>query len=133
MLAGLCGVTENTQNVLCSIADNIRLLNRLTVAPVSDVLRIKVRRSGESKFADLRTGLSPGVERAILTLALETRSIPLRPDQPEDELGYYYVVHLIVPKMLQAKFSRQIIAVTHNANIPVLGDSDRDENGESAG
>ena len=50
--------------------------------------------------------------------------MPLIVDQPEDELGYSYVVHLIVPKILEAKFSRQILIVTHNANIPVLGDAD---------
>lgn len=61
---------------------------------------------------------------AILTLALHTRSMPLVIDQPEDELGYSYVVHLIVPKILKAKFSRQILTITHNANIPVLGDAD---------
>ena len=39
-------------------------------------------------------------------------------------LGYSYVVHLVVPKILKAKFSRQLFVVTHNANIPVLGDAD---------
>ena len=34
------------------------------------------------------------------------------------------MVHLVVPKILQAKFSRQLLIVTHNANIPVLGDAD---------
>jgi hypothetical protein len=80
---------------------------------------------GESAYADLRTGLSPGEQSAaILTLALQTRTQPLILDQPEDELGYSYVVHLIVPKILQAKFGRQLLVVTHNANIPVLGDAD---------
>jgi len=50
--------------------------------------------------------------------------MPLVIGQPEHDLGYSYVVHLIVPKILKAKFSRQILIVTHNANIPVLGDAD---------
>ncbi len=50
--------------------------------------------------------------------------MPLIIDQPEDELGYNYVVHLIVPKILQAKAARQLLIVTHNANVPVLGDAD---------
>ena len=124
-LLELCGITEHTQNVLCRISENIELLNRLQTASPLDVPRILVRRHGESTYADLRTGLSPGEQSAaILTLALQTRSMPLILDQPEDELGYSYVVNLVVPKILQAKFSRQLIIITHNANIPVLGDSD---------
>ena len=59
-----------------------------------------------------------------MTLALRTRNSPLVIDQPEDELGYSFVVHLVVPKILQAKAHRQLLIITHNANIPVLGDAD---------
>ncbi len=76
-------------------------------------------------YADLSTGLSPGEQSAaLLGLAVQTRSMPLVLGQPEDELGYRFVAHLIVPKVLEAKFQRQIIVVTDNANIPVLGDAD---------
>jgi ABC-type cobalamin/Fe3+-siderophores transport system ATPase subunit len=110
---------------LCRLADNIRRLNRLETVAAPDVPQILVQRRGEAAFADLRTGLSQGEQSAaILTLALHTRAMPLIIDQPEDELVYSYVVHLIVPKILKAKFSRQILIVTHNANIPVLGDAD---------
>jgi AAA domain-containing protein len=124
-LTEFCGITENTQNFLCRIADDIHRLNRLQTTDLPDVPTVLVRRRGESTFADLRTGLSPGEQSAaILTLALQARAMPLMLDQPEDELGYSYVVHLIVPKILEAKFSRQVIVITHNANIPVLGDAD---------
>ena len=124
-LVACCGITENTQSFLCRIADDILRLNELETVAAPDVLRILVQRRGETTFAELTTGLSQGEQSAaILTLALQTRSIPLILDQPEDELGYSYVVHLIVPKILQAKFARQIMIVTHNANIPVLGDAD---------
>jgi DNA repair ATPase RecN len=124
-LQDLCGITANTQSFLCRIADDIQRLNKLEVVETPDVPQILVKRRGENTFADLRTGLSPGEQSAaILTLALQTRSMPLVLDQPEDELGYNYVVHLIVPKILDAKFSRQLLVITHNANIPVLGDAD---------
>lgn len=124
-LKDFCGITENTQHFLCRLADDIRLLNQLETVAVPDIPQILVQRRGETSFADLRTGLSLGEQSAaILTLALQTRSIPLIVDQPEDELGYNYVVHLIVPKILESKFFRQILVVTHNANIPVLGDAD---------
>ncbi len=118
-------ITQNTQDVLCTTAADIDLINRIETVDVADVPRIKVRRDGAESYADLATGLSPGEQSAaILTLALQTRSRPLIVDQPEDELGYYYVVNLIVPKILGAKFQRQLLVVTHVANIPVLGDAD---------
>jgi len=118
-------ITQNTQDVLCTVAADIELINRIETVDVPDVPRIKVRRDGEDSYADLATGLSPGEQSAaVLTLALQTRSRPLILDQPEDELGYSYVVNLIVPKILGAKFQRQLIVVTHVANIPVLGDAD---------
>ncbi len=121
----LCGITDNTTYVLCNIAKDIELLNTLQMVPVPDVPQILVRRRRETTYAPIHTGLSPGEQSAaILSLALETRKRPLILDQPEDELGYGYVVHLIVPKMLSVKFSRQLIVVTHDANIPVLGDAD---------
>ncbi|MGD0499069.1 MAG: AAA family ATPase [Bryobacteraceae bacterium] len=124
-LTSFCSITQNTQNVLCAIADNVRLLNRLQTAPTPDVLKISVKRQGETVYADLSTGLSPGEQSAaLLTLALQTRAIPLVIDQPEDELGYNYVVNLIVPKILQAKLRRQMLVISHNANVPVLGDAD---------
>ena len=124
-LRALCGITENTQTVLATIGNNVDLLNRIQTVTVPDVPEILVRRRKETSYASLKTGLSPGEQSAaILLLALETRARPLILDQPEDELGYGYVVHLIVPKLLNAKFSRQIIVVTHDANVPVLGDAD---------
>ncbi len=124
-LRSVCSITEHTQKVLCHIADDINKLNRLQTIIVEDVPEILVRRRGEDSYANLRTELSPGEQSAaLLMLALQTRSLPLILDQPEDELGYDYVVHLVVPSLLRAKFTRQVIVVTHNANIAVLGDAD---------
>jgi hypothetical protein len=120
-----CGVTEHSQNVLCRIADEIEKLNRLQTTLVQDVPEILVKRRGEDNYASLRTELSPGEQSAaLLMLALQTHSLPLILDQPEDELGYDYVVHLVVPALLYAKSARQVLVVTHNANIAVLGDAD---------
>lgn len=125
-IADVCnGVTNNTVDVLSDIAKDISLLNQLETIVVDDLPKISVRRRGEEVFADLTTGLSQGEQSAaILLLALQTRTMPLVLDQPEDELGYAYIVHLVVPKILDAKSARQIIVVTHNANIAVLGDAD---------
>ncbi len=123
-LATHCNVTDNTVKVLQVIAEDIRLLDELERTPVSDVPVVMVRRQGEEEHAELEK-LSQGEQSAaLLSLALHTRTTPLIIDQPEDELGYNFVVNLIVPKILEAKQGRQVIVVTHNANIPVLGDAD---------
>jgi len=124
-LCANCRITENTQQVLCTIIGSIKLLHKLQVFDPEPTPRISVKREGTNVFADLTTGLSPGEQSsAILTLALMVRDEPLIIDQPEDELGYSYIVNKIVPKILDSKAERQIILISHNANIPVLADAE---------
>jgi DNA repair ATPase RecN len=124
-LVRACGITQNTQEVLCSIKGFFRSLHKLQVFEAEPVPKILVKREGTDKFADLRTGLSPGEQSStILALALMARDVPLIIDQPEDELGYSYIVNKIVPKILKAKTERQVILISHNANIPVLADAE---------
>ena len=61
---------------------------------------------------------------AILTLILSDGNKPLILDQPEDDLDNYLIYDLVVDQLRKSKESRQIITVTHNANIPVNGDSE---------
>jgi hypothetical protein len=61
---------------------------------------------------------------AILTLILSEGNKPLILDQPEDDLDNYLIYDLVVDQLRRSKESRQIITVTHNANIPVNGDSE---------
>lgn len=61
---------------------------------------------------------------AILTLILAEGNKPLILDQPEDDLDNYLIYDLVVDQLRKSKESRQIITVTHNANIPVNGDSE---------
>ena len=50
---------------------------------------------------------------------------PLIIDQPEDNLNSEFIYHSLVPVLRMAKEIRQIIVVTHNANITVLGDAEQ--------
>lgn len=61
---------------------------------------------------------------AILTFILSFGSTPLILDQPEDDLDNRLVYDLIVDRIRAIKDKRQIIIVTHNANIPVNGDAE---------
>ncbi|HLK17205.1 MAG TPA: hypothetical protein VKT78_20545 [Fimbriimonadaceae bacterium] len=50
---------------------------------------------------------------------------PLLIDQPEDNLDNAFVYDTIVTALRAVKGSRQVIFVTHNPNIPVLGEAER--------
>lgn len=50
--------------------------------------------------------------------------LPLIIDQPEDNLDSEFIFHSLVPVLRAAKERRQIIVVTHNPNIAVLGDAE---------
>lgn len=71
--------------------------------------------------------LSLGQQQSVL-LALILSSDSKRPliiDQPEDNLDSEFIVHTFVPVLRRAKERRQVIIVTHNANIAVLGDAEQ--------
>lgn len=68
---------------------------------------------------------SPGQKSAaILAFILNQGNKPLIIDQPEDDLDNSLIMDLIVENIRKLKKHRQIIIVTHNANIPVLGDAE---------
>jgi predicted ATPase len=62
---------------------------------------------------------------AILPLLLRPASYPLILDQPEDDLDNSFIYKTLVEKIRSLKAERQLIFVTHNANIPVIGDAER--------
>lgn len=60
----------------------------------------------------------------ILPILLMESVNPLLIDQPEDNLDNRFVFETIVRSIQRVKKVRQLIFVTHNPNIPVLGDAD---------
>lgn len=61
---------------------------------------------------------------AILLLLLVESAEPLVVDQPEDDLDNEFISEGIVPRIRQAKRTRQFVFSSHNANLPVLGDAE---------
>lgn len=61
---------------------------------------------------------------ALLLLLLGASDAPLVIDQPEDDLDNNFVYNGVVQQLRELKGKRQIIASTHNANVPVLGDAE---------
>ena len=70
--------------------------------------------------------LSLGQQQSILlAILLQSKSNdPLLIDQPEDNLDSEFIYKTIVNNLRQIKEKRQVIIVTHNANIAVLGDAE---------
>lgn len=71
--------------------------------------------------------LSDGQKHTILlTIAMLSESrFPLVMDQPEDDLDNAFIFDSVVATLREVKERRQVILVTHNANIAVLGDSEQ--------
>ena len=68
---------------------------------------------------------SPGQKTAaLLAFILSYGEEPLLLDQPEDDLDNELIYELIVKHLRETKSERQIIVVTHNANIVVNGDAE---------
>ncbi|MFZ6687651.1 TrlF family AAA-like ATPase [Undibacterium sp. SXout11W] len=74
-------------------------------------------------FAKLSLGQQQSVLLALMLAADSDR--PLIVDQPEDNLDGEFIYATLVPVLRQAKERRQVIIVTHNANVAVLGDAEQ--------
>ncbi|AXX95700.1 TrlF family AAA-like ATPase [Arcobacter ellisii] len=70
--------------------------------------------------------LSLGQQQSILlAILIQSKSrVPLLIDQPEDNLDSEFIYKTIVSNLRRIKEKRQVIVVTHNPNIAVLGDAE---------
>lgn len=99
-------------------------MDEIDILLPEDEIDIKYKPSGSDVFKPLSTASAGQKTTAILTFILTQGSVPLVLDQPEDDLDNRLVYELIVDRLKQAKEYRQLIVVTHNANIPVNGDAE---------
>lgn len=82
--------------------------------------------------------LSPGWKSAVildLVLGYEKDYAPIIIDQPEDNLATNYINRNLISLIKEVKVKKQIILVSHNATIPMLGDAQnvvlcKNENGK---
>jgi ATPase subunit of ABC transporter with duplicated ATPase domains len=104
------------------LVDNARLYT-IEGHAAPDVLEITMMDGGQAKpISQLSKGQ---MATALLPLILRPAPYPLVFDQPEDDLDNRFVFETLVERVRQLKTERQLIFVTHNANIPVLGEADR--------
>jgi predicted ATP-dependent endonuclease of OLD family len=70
--------------------------------------------------------LSPGKKTAVildLILSYEGDNAPIIIDQPEDNLSSEYMNTDLIDLIKEVKYKKQVIFVSHNATIPMIGDS----------
>ena len=123
---------QNEAEMLLERLAEANLLSELEAVAVHDRPRLSVTKrievaGGQPRFLprDFKR-LSLGQQQSVLLalmLTSESRA-PLIVDQPEDNLDSEFIYKTLVPVIRAAKERRQVIVVTHNANIAVLGDAE---------
>ncbi len=110
------------------------LLFELETVELIDLPKIELNDGGKYKET---TSLSTGQKcTSILPILLLETEHPLLIDQPEDNLDNRFVFETVVDSIRKVKKKRQLVFITHNPNIPVLGDAEKvfvlDSDGTSA-
>lgn len=113
---------ERAMKLIAPLRDH-RVLHRIETVELHDRPTIELKDGDQYKDS---TTLSTGQKcTAILPILLLESESPLLIDQPEDNLDNAFVFDTVVQSLLRVKSGRQLIFVTHNPNIPVLGEADR--------
>ena len=101
-------------------------IDRLDMWFPEDSLDVQYSARGDGQgFRSIQEG-SPGQRTAaLLAFLLSYGDEPLILDQPEDDLDNHLIYDLIVTQLRANKRHRQVIVVTHNANIVVNGDAEQ--------
>jgi ABC-type lipoprotein export system ATPase subunit/histidinol phosphatase-like PHP family hydrolase len=89
-----------------------------------DAVDLHYKRDESSSFQSLQQASAGQKTAAILSFLLAHGSEPLLMDQPEDDLDNALVSELVVTQLRNNKSRRQLIVITHNANIVVNGDAE---------
>ena len=117
--------SERSRKILDAFRESVDPL-ALEVIAIEDRVGIElnVSSTGKANFKDA-SDLSRGQKcTALLPILLARRDSPLIIDQPEDNLDNHFIFETVVNAVQRLKKSRQMIFITHNANIPVLADAD---------
>jgi ABC-type cobalamin/Fe3+-siderophores transport system ATPase subunit len=109
------------ERIIEYLKDKNKLFELETIFPDDQII---IELNVDEKYYPLDK-LSPGQRATALLLLLfimEDRILIL--DQPEEDLDNRFIYEDVVKELRALKGKRQIIIATHNANIPVIGDSE---------
>lgn len=99
----------------------LEALLELDAMELADLPRIELL-EGEQWRNSLELSTGQKCTTILPILLLESHN-PLLIDQPEDNLDNRYIFDTVVNAIHRVKSNRQIILITHNPNIPVLGEA----------
>jgi DNA repair ATPase RecN len=112
--------SQQAAKVITALGD-LEVLLRIETVELVDLPKIELQDGEEWKDS---LSLSTGQKcTAILPILLLDSDNPLLVDQPEDNLDNRFIYDTVVKSLRQVKCSRQVVLITHNPNIPVLGDA----------
>ncbi len=101
-------------------------IDRVALYLPEDSVEVSFRevRDGGAAWRQLAQG-SPGQQTAaLLAFVLGHGEDPILLDQPEDDLDNTLIYEVLVRRLREIKPTRQVIVVTHNANLVVHGDAE---------
>jgi chromosome segregation ATPase len=101
--------------------DSERIYKLETLFP-EDKIEIFLKVNEEYKVIDKLSIGQKATALLLLLFAQEDRIVVL--DQPEEDLDNRFIYEDVVKILREMKGKRQLFIATHNANIPVLGDSE---------
>ena len=116
---------ERSRKILDAFRESVDPLTLEVIAIEDRVgIELNVSSAGKANFKDA-SDLSRGQKcTALLPILLARRDSPLIIDQPEDNLDNHFIFETVVNAVQRLKKHRQMIFITHNANIPVLAEAD---------
>lgn len=114
---------EFAESLLRALREQPERRFELDVLELEDVPRIELQVQGDWRSSDkLSTGQKSA---AILPILLMDSEAPLLVDQPEDNLDNSFITDAIIPQLRAIRGRRQLIFITHNPNLPVLGEAEQ--------
>ena len=100
-------------------------LDRVLVWNPDDSLKLEYSPKGDGTgFRPIGQASAGQRAAAMLAFLLAHGGEPIILDQPEDDLDNHLIYDLVVKQIRSGKQHRQIIAITHNANVVVNGDAE---------
>jgi energy-coupling factor transporter ATP-binding protein EcfA2 len=117
--------SERSRKILDAFRECVDPL-ALEITAIEDriAIELNVATAGRPHFKDA-SDLSRGQKcTALLPILLARRDNPLIIDQPEDNLDNHFIYETVVNAVQRMKKRRQMVFITHNANIPVLAEAE---------
>ncbi|MBA7660168.1 hypothetical protein ES703_68167 [subsurface metagenome] len=120
-VAELLGLSP--EELVPSFDEEILCRMEMVSIPPEVVIKLNLGTDKDPNYRDV-SHLSDGQRcTAILGILLLESPYPLIVDQPEEDLDNAFIVEEIAERLRDQMDKRQFLMVTHNANIPVLGDA----------